>query len=408
MSKKWSLLILIVASLSGLAFQGANSLRGRVLDLQDKPVSGVKLVVTSTQDASFSETLETKDNGSFVVPRVPMGPGTVTAEKTGHVSRTYEFTQERGSTRVIYRMVAEGLTYESLGPQPDISGVVEDTKGVPIPNVKIRVYSQDLPGFQKELETDGAGAFETPGLQNAEITVHAKKEGYRDQLYRFTQGKRGYKLRNYRMQTMEEYYAESGKEGPKEKTPEDMAIDLYNKAVEPYKNNDFALAEKLAKQAIGLDPNQDAAVKMLIFSNYKQNDWKDVLAFSEQFLEKHPEDENILNYALEAARRVKDNTKETQLTQKLRKLKPETADTVFQDAVAALNADDDDGAKKHIARAIELDPNFPEPYYELGKIYIREGEFEKAVTNFKLFLKHAPKDHRLREEVTDLIVTLSE
>jgi len=410
MKMLWSMALTALAGLSALAFQGDGRLGGRVVDLKDEPVEGVELIFKSLQVPSFTETVVTKGNGNFVVNRVPQGPGTIEAKKDGYVNRTYDFIATRGTVRLTLRMVSETTTYESLGPQPKMSGTLEDTSGAPIADAEIRVYTEDLPSFQFETTTNAQGSFEAPSLENAEITVHARKEGYRDQLYRFTQPKSDYQLRNYRMQTMEEYYAEAGKEAPekKEKTPEDMAIEMYNKAVEPYQNGDYALAENLAKQANGLDPNQEAAIKMLIFSNYRQNDWEEVLAFSEQFLAKNPEDENILNYALEAARRTKNKKKEASFTKALKKMTPETAETVFQDAITALNANDDDTARKHLMRVLELDPDYAEVYYELGKIDIRGGDLDAAVLNLKLFLKHAPKDHQLREEVTDLVVALSE
>ena len=55
-----------------------------------------------------------------------------------------------------------------------------------------------------------------------------------------------------------------------------------------------------------------------------------------------------------------------------------------------------------------MDGNYAEAYNQLGRIFIREYEFEEAIKNLKIFLKKAPKDHAARQEVTDLIVTLSE
>ena len=408
-----TLAIFLAVGLGCFAFQAREGdVSGKILDLNDEPVAEVALVFTSKSNPDYKETAETKKNGSFLLRNAPVGEIVIEAAKAGHFPRTYSYEQEGGLVRVTFRMVAEGVTLESLGPQPMISGVVEDMDGNPIPDVDLRISSEDLPGFEKLVKTGPDGSFEAGSLTNAEIRVHAKKDGYRDQIYQFTQPKKDYRLKNYRMQTLEAYFAEQGKSmpGKKELTPEELAVTLYNQAVEPFKQKDYKQAEVLAQKAFELDPSQEAALKMLIYANHNLKDWDEVISYSEKYLAIKPDDANIIQYAREAARLGNKADKAKAFDSQLKKMgvEVETPELLYGEAISFLNANDDDQAKPILEKILKMNDKFADAYHELGKLYIREGEFEAAILNLKLFLKHAPKDHKSRGEVTDLIVMLAE
>jgi len=195
--------LLISWSLSCLAYQPVDGdVNGKIMNLRNQPVAGVHLVFTSEQKPDYKAEASTKNNGSFSLKRVPLGSIIVVAEKEGYVTRTYAYEQEQDRTRALFRMAKTDTTLASLGPQPKVSGVLRGQKGKPIALADLRLTTQDLAEYGHDLKTDEQGYFEALSLTYAEIQIHAKKEGYRDQLYRFTQGKKDYKVKNYSMQSL--------------------------------------------------------------------------------------------------------------------------------------------------------------------------------------------------------------
>ena len=55
-------------------------------------------------------------------------------------------------------------------------------------------------------------------------------------------------------------------------------------------------------------------------------------------------------------------------------------------------------AKKHLQKAIELDPNYADAYYELGLLFKKDNEPKKA-------LEHFQKAVNLREDLRKLSVS---
>jgi tetratricopeptide (TPR) repeat protein len=410
--KRIILATIVLLGLAAWAQAPEGSVRGRILDLENNPIEGAKLVFTHEIEKSFREEVETSKNGSFSVRRIPSGPMTITATKEGHDDRKWEYTQEPGNVRLLYRMVPQGTTYASLGPQPNVSGTLVDTSGKGIPDADVRLSSVDLPDYEQILKTNGQGYFEAPGLANALVLVHARKEGYRDQLYQFDMQDKDYQVKDYRMQTLEEYFEEIGEAPPEKKvSPEDLAIDFYNQAVEPFQNKDYDQAELFVAKALENNAELEPAIKMMVYINHGQQEWENSLSWAEKYLAMKPDDTGILQFAEEAAR-LSDNTAASEkYLLKLKDagiVKEKTIEDYVNDAVRAINAMDDETAKGILEKVLAKDANFPEAHMNMGMIYLREFEFEPPLRHLKLFLKHAPNNHPKRKEVTDLIVTLSE
>ncbi len=404
-------IILINASLLAFAWQlPEGDLSGKILDLQNNPVENVSLVFSHEHDPEFKLTTETNAAGAFVARNVKTGYVVVKASKEGYPSREFKYTQEGKKMRQIFRMSKEGTTYESLGPQPKLSGTLKDTSGNPLADANLKIYSDDLPGWEQIIKTDANGFFEAPSLENALVSIHANKEGYRDQIYQFDQEKSDYTVKDFKVQTLEEYFAEIGQEmpGKREMTPEEQAVDYYNKAVDPYKAKDYQQAKIFAKKSFDANPNQLETIKILVYSSYNLKEFKDSLFYAEKYLELKPGDEGMAQYARESARMTDDKALVKKYKEELKKSGALTPSSIYNDAVTAINGGNDEEGKKLLTEVIGMDASFAEAYNQLGKINIREGDFETAVSNFKLFLKNAPKDHQERQEITDLIVSLSE
>ena len=404
-----SLWVLILSTTLVFAQVGKGRVKGLITGLDGEPVPQVTLSFTIDSLDSFQKTITSKKNGQFVLTGLLSGKVTITAEKEGYAKRVYSYEQQQTEmVEISFKMLKEGQSTDDMGPQPRVFGSVNDSQGNPIPEVELTFTSDDLPGYRKTIVSGADGQFETSGIESALIQIYAKKAEYRDQIYRFKMENREFLIKDFAMQSLEEAYAEGILERPKPKSSEELAIEMFNNAVEPYQAGNFAEAEKLARQALDLNPNLEAAVKVVVYCNRNLNNWPETLKFAERFLEINPGDKGMIQHAMEAAKQMQDTAKVKAYRGKLKDMGEISARSVFGEALDALEADDDVLGLAKLQEVLKMDPKYAQAYHEIGKIKIREGDFEAALLNLKLFLKHAPADHELRAEVTDLIVALSE
>ena len=387
-----------------MAFQPPSvHLNGMVLDLKGEPIEDAAIHITHKEGQKLDKSVTTKKNGRFNVLSIPAGLLNIEVSKPGFQSQNFEFDLRPERKRATLRLMAEGQTVADLSPQSKLSGAVYDTSGAVIPEVELKITSPNLPGFEKDLVTGVDGAFEVAMLDDAIIRIVAHKADYRDTIYMYYHPDKDISLpeSDLTMQTLEEAYAELGQELPEKKMkPEAQAIELYNLAVVPYKEGDLDQAEKYALKALELDPKQHNAMRMLVYIYVGKKDWASADKYSKMFLTEKPGDPGMTKYAEQVTERLKnpqagggDST---------------SADGLFNKAITAINGNDDATASELLKKALEMDETYALAHFELGKIYVREFEFEKAIYQLKLYLKHAPKDHKYRKEATDLIVTLAE
>jgi len=386
-----------------MAFQPPSvHLNGTVLDLNGEPVNDASIHITHKEGQKLDKSVSTKKNGRFNVLSIPAGLLNIEVSKPGFQSQTFEFDLRPERKRATLRLIPEGKSIADLAPQTKLSGAVYDSSGNGIPEVSLKLTSPNLPGFEKEVVTDASGAFEVEVLNDAVIQIHAHKGNYRDTIYKYYHPDKDTALpeRDLTMQTLEEAYAELGKELPEKKMkPEAQAIELYNLAVVPYKEGNLDQAEKYALKALELDPNQHNAMRMLVYIYFGKKEWEKADQYSKAFLAEKPGDPGMTKYAEQVAQKLKNPGASSDGA---------SVDGLFNQAITAINNNDDATASGLLKKAIEMDDTYALAHFELGKIYVREFEFEKAIHELKLYLKHAPADHKYRKEATDLIVTLAE
>ena len=410
--KQTIMLTLALAATFSFALQGQERgvLDGYTLDLRGNPVAGVELNVVLTSEPSVSRTAQSDEDGKFTLRSMDEGLYAITASKAGYRAQPVQYNQPAvGSTSVHVLLVSEDTKLADLGPQAKVSGKIVDTKRQPIEGVTITFTTGLFPDYKEEATTGRDGSFSGVSSVNwAIVQAYMNKNNYRDSIHQFSMEDQDMTIGVLEMKTLEEAYAELGVQQHGEMSPEDQAVALYNQAVTPYQNKQWEVAEKLAKQALELNPGLTGAQKMLAYVNYQTQDWKEVVQYASQVLETSPKDKDMIKLALDAANRVQDNDTVSRLNKKMADMELVNAGSVYDQAVAALNANNDDQAKPLLQKVLGMDDKFADAYYQLGMVFIRAGDFESALTNLKLFLKHAPKDDRKRQEVTDLIVTLSE
>lgn len=404
--KKLGLIFLLTGSV--FAFQPPSvNMAGTILDLNGEPVADAKIHLTHKEGQKLDKVMKTKKSGRFNALSIPAGLINISVSKPGYQSQDFEFDLRPERKRAILRLIPEGKSSKDLGPQSSLSGQVVDSSGNGIPNVTLMFSSENLAGFEKKIETDENGTFKVEMLNEAIVKIHAQRSDYRDTIYLYFHPKNDYEIpaKDLAMQTLEEAYAELGEAAPKkEMKPEAQAIELYNLAVGPYKEGKLDQAAGYALSALEKDPNQANATKMLVYIYSKKGDWANADKYVKSFLSQNPGDPGMTKYAEKIAHGLKNPGAVVTSSSG----GGTSASGLFNKAVKALNANDDAKATTYLNQVLEKDNTYALAYYELGKVFIREFDFDKAIYNLKLYLKHAPKDHKYRNEATDLIVSLSE
>lgn len=396
------------------AFSQVRMVFGSVTDTAGVPIEGATAVLVTAQFATEEKTAATDKKGRFAFRDVKPGDIEITISKSGFLDRIIEFRTDKKRIRDKFevQMFREGEELVAAEDLVEVSGIIHDTKGNPLPAVQLTATVAGTP-FKAEASTDAQGHFSLQSMASNELILLAKLTEYRDQIVKVKVRKNPVAMTgptDFVMMTLDEAYALMGKVRPKDKmpTPEEEAVEIYNLAVEPYQKGSYEQAEKLAKQALLKDPKQLASLKLLIFANMKTDDWKEVLTYSEQYLKLKPDDVNIMKAANQAAQLTNNTDKADALKAQLKEKGEINKDDLWVDAVNALNGNDDATAHKIIKEILAMDPKDSRAYFELGKIKVREFEFPEAIRYLKTYLKHAPEKDPFRSEAKDLIITLTE
>ena len=425
------ILIAILLGSSGVAVFGQTTGQGRLISrlrhMDDSPISGAQMVFTMEEtpdgktNTQYRKDTESMDSGEFSMNGMLSGLTKITISKDGYHSRIFFYRQTQATVKgfTIY-MLKKGETIENFPEAPKMKGRVVDSKGKPLGGVSIKLYSDDLiagmdvkdeqfAGLFRTTKTNPNGGFEVEGFKFCTVAIYCSLEEYNDQIYKEFMSEKDLKPK-IEMLTIPEAYIKAGLEPPKKRviTPEEQAVDMYNSAVDPYQEGNFARAEELALAAHKLDPKQVGALKMLVFSNHKLDDWEGVFEYATKMLKITPKDENMINYVMEAARLTDRTEVFEEKKEAVRQIKGITPESLYSEAVDAINQQNDPLAVQRLGECLKMNDQHYMAYYQLGMITIREGDYDAAVKKLKYYLKYAPKDHKDRKEITDLVISLSE
>ncbi|MBI2472881.1 MAG: S8 family serine peptidase [Planctomycetes bacterium] len=148
---------------------GSGFLSGTVYDQDNFPLEGVTVTITGN---SFSDSIDTNEDGYYEFYGLAAGDYTLIYEKDGYQSQTRNISLDAGETLGI-----ETITLEVI-EKGSISGYVVNTKGNPIDLAKIK-----LRGIKTKISTttfsDADGYFEFADLDAETYVIIAKKNGYK-------------------------------------------------------------------------------------------------------------------------------------------------------------------------------------------------------------------------------------
>ncbi|HHT9107486.1 MAG TPA: S8 family serine peptidase [Candidatus Wunengus sp. YC63] len=148
---------------------GSGFLSGTVNDQDNFPLEGVMVTITGN---SFSDSIDTNEDGYYEFYDLAEGAYTLIYEKDGYQSQTRNISLDAGETLSI-----ETITLELI-ERGSISGYIVNTKGDPVESAKIK-----LRGIKTKISTttfsDAEGYFEFADLDAETYVIIAKKKGYK-------------------------------------------------------------------------------------------------------------------------------------------------------------------------------------------------------------------------------------
>jgi|GEM_PF-1383976 len=278
-----------------------------------------------------------------------------------------------------------------------VFGKVATPQGDPIPDVKITVTMQEQSSWKKEIATDAKGHYEVSFTDGTKMYVfQLVKEGY----VQLNQDKAPVASdevkptifssieHNFIMASQKEMEAKLReleiKKNPYIKYYEDgKAALLAGKKAEARKQFEACLKEK-----------PDYIKVIVILASLDEEEGKHDAAIDKaQKALASPDKEDVpaaLKVLIRAFKAKGDKAKVAEYQKQLDAAEPESPESLYNKAAILLNKKDDAGAKPLLEKAVELKSEFADALYELGFIYLREGNNAKCKETFEKFLKLVP------------------
>lgn len=400
--------------LSATCFAQQRAVFGVVTDAAGNPLEGVAVQLETTQYPADKKTSKTDAKGRYGINDHRPGDIILKFHLDGYLDREIQYRTSDDKIRVKQdlTMFKTGDNAATAENSVEIVGKIFDTKGTALAGVKVTVTVDGTP-FKAEAVSDETGTYSIRGFKNNENQLRGSLTGFRDQIVKVRVQSDDLDLTaptHFILKTIEEAYAEMGQTPPGEEkaTPEEEAVEIYNLAVEPYQQGNYAQAEDLAKKALDINPAQLESQKLLVFCNLKLQDWKETLMYAEKVLVSLPDDINMLTIAAQASENTQNKEKVKSYNAKLKARGAAPTVDPWDEAYAALNAKDDNKLAKVLQSIIADNPKDAKAYLEMAKIKVREGEFNDAKVQAQNCMKYAAKNSEEYAEAKDLILMLAE
>jgi len=269
-----------------------------------------------------------------------------------------------------------------------VTGKVTNTKGEGVPGVKISIIQKDSTQYSKEIVTAADGSFEvsfTDGTKVYQFQLAADgylglKEEVKPKIFASME-------HNFTLKTRQEVEKQIQEEEMK-KNPH---LAFFEQGRQAYLAGDLAAARKAFEECLKAKPDFSKVNVFLADIDLKEGKLDDAIAKAEKSLTASNEEKVIgLRILVNAYMKKGKKDKAQEYQKQLEVLEPKSAEALYNKAVEFLNKKDDAGAKPLLEEAIGVNAEFPDAYYELGFIYLREGDMAKSKATFQTFLKLVP------------------
>jgi tetratricopeptide (TPR) repeat protein len=263
---------------------------------------------------------------------------------------------------------------------------VVDSKGKPVPGVKVTLTDTQAPSTVFTLTTNKKGAAIRSGLENHVFRVNLEKEGYQPIIKEVKIPAGPVRDEKFVLLTREEAIKKM-----QAGDPHARAARLFNEAVPLIQQKKYHEAVEILKKSASLDDTLYQSHYYLGVFYYEQEKYKEAAAPLEKVIELKPG--YVQAYRLLAAvyEKLGDKSAFDKYSRLAREKGGKTAVDAYNEGINAFNAGDTDKALSAFEEAVKLNETFAEAHYRLGMTYLNKGLNDKAVACFKKFLQLKPE-----------------
>lgn len=278
-------------------------------------------------------------------------------------------------------------------PAGYITFVVTDQDGNPIADVELVIHSDKTTTFEEILTTDKKGKVKIL-LKLADYTVQAKKDGFQpvEQAFRPTMSQR----KDVEI-TMYSLAAVSTPSDPSQLKGKDKAIAIFNNAVPLLKAGNDAEALPLLEEAIAAD---DSVVQAKFHAgriHLIQNNLDKSEKYLLEALEQDSTMDSIYPMLAELYKRKGDTANYEKYLAEAESRGAVSAVEYYNQAAELINAGNDTEALVLLEKAISVDANYADAYYQYGMAMLRTGDIPKCLENLNKYLELDPEGSHAQE-----------
>lgn len=274
-------------------------------------------------------------------------------------------------------------------------GMIFDENEEPVPGVTIVLTDPERPEFRKEFTSDKRGRYKIR-VTNAIVPYDFSfsKEGY------VTVNVNGVKIpakreerRNFRLQSVEAAVASGNVEIDVEEAAKGDAIKVYNEGVQALNAGDLETAKMLFQNALEKKDDLGVAMAALARAHLDLEEYSDAAEWAQKAIDAETEPDAMNQVLYSAYSALGDEARAEQALSKLKEADPEKASlNMFNEAADLYNAGSVAEAQVAFSKILDTNPDHAKSHYMLGLCYVNTGENDKAKEHFSRFLELAPDD----------------
>ncbi len=268
----------------------------------------------------------------------------------------------------------------------------------PLPGVTVRATCEQLPQFEKSVETDKKGRATFTFVDATKIyTLHINHEGYVPAEFNVKAELRGVKRKTVNLPAATKAQSRQQEQpaaAPKAAARLTPAQASFNEGVEALQEKDFAGAEEKFRAALGFNDRLAPAYSGLAGLYLTQDRPEEALEAAQQLLALEPEDLRGLRLLYEAHRKLGHEAEAKAAREKLSQLgdNDNAATMIFNEGVAALKVGDRAAARARFEEALAMSPTLVAAQVGLATVDMGEKKYAEAVRRAEQALAAKP-DH---------------
>ncbi|NOZ13563.1 MAG: tetratricopeptide repeat protein [Acidobacteria bacterium] len=291
---------------------------------------------------------------------------------------------------------------QALMPAGLVIFQVRDENGTPIKGVHIVVHNKKDVKFEAKLVTDEKGKAKVL-LKLGHFDAKFTKDGFApfEKTVKPLLGDR--KTIQIKMESVKE--AVKKLQESEKLTPEQKAIMEYNNLVPLLKKGDDAAALPKLQEIMKLDPNLAPVLFQLGRIELKNNQLDDAEKMLLKAISLKPDLNPVYGMLAEVYKRKGDKENYEKYLKEAELRGAVSAGVYYNQAVEAINNGKDDTAIPLLEKAIKVNPEFVDSYYQLGMCFMRSGAYAKSIENLQKYLSIKP-DGKHAAEAKQFITAL--